>query len=98
MSDREQKLWPFKPRTSIAAAVLILFGLLLTLVILRVRLDWPSPESETAVLLGIVLLSLLPILLVLVDTMIERGGVVEIEVCRLAQTRLSSIRNWKYRD
>ena len=51
MSDREQKLWPFKPRTSIVAAVLILFGLLLTLVILRVRLDWPSPESETAVLL-----------------------------------------------
>jgi hypothetical protein len=49
MSDREQKLWPFEPRTSIVAAVLILFGLLLTLVILRVRLDWPSPESDRTV-------------------------------------------------
>jgi hypothetical protein len=46
-------------------------------VILRITLDWPSPESETVVLLGIFLLSLLPVLLMLVNTVIERGGVVE---------------------
>jgi hypothetical protein len=77
MNDRERKLWPYRPRTSIVAALLILFGLLITSVILRITLNWPSPESESAVLLGIFLLSLLPILLVLVDTMVERGGVVE---------------------
>jgi hypothetical protein len=77
MSDPDRALWPFKPKTSIIVAIVILFGLLFTVVILRVTLNWPSPESETAVLLGIFLLSLLPILLLLIDTMIERGGVVE---------------------
>jgi hypothetical protein len=77
MSNRDRSLWPFTPRTSIIAAILILLCLLLTLVILRLTLDWPSPESETTVLIGILLLSLTPIVLVLTDTIIERGGVVE---------------------
>jgi hypothetical protein len=77
MSERDRTLWPFRPKASIVAAVLILLSLLLTLVILRGTLDWPSPESETAVLLGIFLLSLTPILLVVADTIIERRGVVK---------------------
>ena len=77
MSDQKRTLWPFKPQTSIVAVLLILFGLLSTMVILKVTLNWPSPESERAVLLGIFLLSLLPVLLMLVDIVIERGGVVE---------------------
>lgn len=77
MKQREHSLWPFRPQLSIVAALIILFGLLLLIVLLRVTLDWPSQTSETAVLLGIFLLSLLPILLVLIDTLVERGGVIE---------------------
>lgn len=77
MDRREGGVWPLHPRTSIIASILILFALLFVVVILRVALDWPSPESEPTVLLGIFLLSLVPILLVLVNTLVEQGGVVE---------------------
>jgi len=58
MDRREGGVWPLHPRTSIIASILILFTLLFVVVILRVALDWPSPESEPTVLLGIFLLSL----------------------------------------
>ena len=77
MSDQERKLWPYQPRMSIVATLLILFTLLIAIVILRATVDWPSQDSERTVLLGIFLLSLVPVLLVLVDTMVERGGTVE---------------------
>jgi hypothetical protein len=77
MIDAEKRLWPFSPRTSLVAAVAILIGLPLLLAILHATLDWPSAQSETAVFVGILLLSLLPILLVLLDVVIERGGVIE---------------------
>ncbi len=76
-NDSDRKFWPFGPRTSIISAVLILVGLLLILVVLRVTIKWPSQESETAVLIGVLLLSLLPVILALLDVMIERGGTIK---------------------
>jgi hypothetical protein len=77
MSDRERKLWPFRPRTSIAAAILLLVALLLIIAALRATIQWPGQQSETTILIGILLLSLLPILLAIVDVVIDRGGVIE---------------------
>jgi hypothetical protein len=73
----EQKFWPFKPRLTLAATVLSLVGLLLVIAILRAIANWPSAQSETVVLIGALLLSLLPIGLALLDVIIERGGTVE---------------------
>ncbi|GAI95946.1 unnamed protein product, partial [marine sediment metagenome] len=64
-------------RTIEFSTVLILVGLLIIFVVLRATIDWPSEKSETAVLIGILLFSLLPILLALVDSIIERGGVIK---------------------
>jgi hypothetical protein len=77
MKDSEQRFWPFRPRTSIVGTIAILIGLLLVFVILRGLTNWPGEKSETTVLIGILLFSLLPVLLSLVDALIERGGVIE---------------------
>ena len=90
MKDQEHSLWPYGPRAAVVAAISILFGLLLIIVILRVAVDWPSQDSERIVLLGIFLLSLVPIVLTLVDTMIERGGVVEYRGVKLDFSKMST--------
>jgi hypothetical protein len=77
MNDADRRLWPFKPRASLISAAIILVGLLLLVGILRAILDWPSAQSENAVLIGVLVLSLLPVLLALLDFIIERGAVIE---------------------
>jgi hypothetical protein len=77
MQGVDRRFWPFRPRTSIAFAIAILMGLLVILVVLRVTINWPGEKSEPAVFIGILVFSLLPILLSLVDVIIERGGVIE---------------------
>lgn len=77
MYDTDRRFWPFSPRTSIISTIAILLGLLLIFVALRVTIEWPSKEHETKVLIGMLLFSLLPIMLALVDVFIERGGVIE---------------------
>lgn len=77
MTDIDRKLWPYKPRASLFSAAVILPGLLLLVAILRATSAWPTAESESVVLMGVVLLSLLPIVLALLDVIIERGAVIE---------------------
>ncbi|MCD4676490.1 MAG: hypothetical protein K8S18_10920 [Desulfobacula sp.] len=77
MSEMDRRFWPFKPRTSIILAIVILVSLLLILAVLRVTIKWPSQDSETTILIGVLLFSLLPIFLSLIDVTIERGGVIE---------------------
>jgi hypothetical protein len=78
MTNRNRLLWPFRPAISIVASLLILFLLILIIIGLRTNLGWFDPEPDSLVLLGIFILSLIPVILVLIDTMIERGGVVEV--------------------
>jgi hypothetical protein len=77
MADVDRKFWPFKPRLTLAATALALVALLLAIAILRAISSWPSAQSETVVLIGVLLLSLLPIALALLDAIIERGAVIE---------------------
>lgn len=76
MRDSDQKLWPYKPRMSVITTIILLLVLLLVNEILRSTIGWPSDGSTNAVLIGILLLSLLPILLAILDVIIERGGTV----------------------
>ncbi len=70
-------LWPFLPRTALIASVVLMTLLLILLATARTTLDWPAQESERFALLGIFILGLVPILLVLVDVVVERGAKVE---------------------
>ena len=74
MNESDRKFWPFKPRASVLSTLVLLVGLLLIVGMLRVTTGWPSDKSENAVLIGVLLLSLLPLLLTLLDVIIERGG------------------------
>lgn len=76
MNELDRRFWPFKPRASIAATILTLATLVVILIILQGTVSWPNKESQTMVLVGVLLLSLLPILLALVDVIIERGAVI----------------------
>lgn len=77
MNDSDRKFWPFKPRISIITALVLLPVLWLIVAILRARTGWPGERSETAVLIGVLALSLLPLILTLLDIIIERGGAIE---------------------
>jgi hypothetical protein len=77
VSDAERKFWPFQPRYSLIAVALLLVLFLAVVAGLRVVLRWPSAQSDNIVLIGVLLLSLLPIVLALLDVIIERGGIVE---------------------
>jgi hypothetical protein len=77
MSDPDLRFWPYKPRLTLAATVAALVGLLLAAAALRALAKWPSPQSETVVLIGVLLLSLLPIALALLDVIIDRGGIIK---------------------
>lgn len=96
MNESDNKFWPFRPRVGIISAILLLVGLLLTVAILRAIMGWPGEKSESAVLIGVLLFSLLPVLLALVDVIIERGGVikyggVEIDFSSVPQIGMSGI-------
>ncbi len=76
--------------------ILVLVGLLLIVAILRATLGWPGEKSENVVLIGVLLLSLVPVLLALLDVIIERGGVikyggVEINFSEVRQMGMSGI-------
>ena len=76
MSDAEDKFWPFKRQTSLIAAALALPGLLLVAAGVATSQRWPTEASENTVLIGVLVLSLMPILLSLLDVIIERGATV----------------------
>jgi len=77
MNESDRRFWPFKPRTSFVATIVLWGGLLLMLAILQATVGWPSEKIEGSVLIGVFLSGLLPVLLALVDVFIERGGVIE---------------------
>jgi len=77
MTNLDLKFWPYKPRLTLAATAAALVGLLLAAAALRALASWPTEKSETVVLIGVLLLSLLPIALALLDVIIDRGGTIK---------------------
>jgi hypothetical protein len=55
----------------------ILAVLVITKAISATTTRWPGPESERWVLLGIFVLSLIPVLLVIHDALMRHGAVIE---------------------
>jgi hypothetical protein len=67
--------WPWSSRAAVLAVPGILVVLLVLLSVTRAIADWPSDTSEGAVLAGLLLLALLPLLLVLLGTLAGGGSV-----------------------
>jgi len=77
MREQDRKLWPFKSSTAFVASILILIISFIVLAFAKTKYSWPGKDSEGTVLLGIFILSLLPIVLRLVDVVADRGAVVQ---------------------
>ncbi|WP_114940497.1 hypothetical protein [Mucilaginibacter endophyticus] len=74
METRDHSFWPFTPKVSIISALAVLLGLLLITSALHTFTGWPADTSNSTVLIGIFILSLLPIVLAVLNVIIERGG------------------------
>ncbi|QEM02666.1 hypothetical protein DIU31_003710 [Mucilaginibacter rubeus] len=74
MKPRDHSFWPCTPKVSIITAVVVLLVLLLLTGVLRVYTGWPADSANNTVLIGIFILSLLPIVLAILNVVIERGG------------------------
>ena len=77
MSKAKRQLWSFSARASVISVPIVLVGLLIVVTTLQRATGWPSRDSETAVLVGVFVLSLMPLVLALLDTIVERGAVIE---------------------
>ena len=91
MNKSTNRLWPFDARVSVFSAVALLVVLLPLVAALRVKFDWPDEKSESVVLIGVLLLSLLPVLLAVVDVLIERGGVLEYKGMKIDFSQVSRV-------
>ncbi|GIH25045.1 hypothetical protein Aph01nite_33550 [Acrocarpospora phusangensis] len=69
--------WPWDLRWAIVALPVLLIGLLSVVALIRVITGWPGATSEGLVLAGILILAVLPLLLVLLGVLADRGGSVE---------------------
>jgi hypothetical protein len=69
------RLWPWSVRSAVIAVPVALAGLLVVFAITRAAADWPEPAHESAVLLAIVVLALLPIWLILLGRVVAGGAV-----------------------
>lgn len=91
MNEPDRKFWPYGRQTSMIWSIVIFLGLFFILLQLKIFDLWKiSAESDTAVLIGIVIVSLLPIGLSVVDVIIERGGVIEYGGVKIDFTQVSA--------
>lgn len=74
MNNDIKKFWPYKPGVTIIIVFLLLIFLLLISGMIRSLGYWVSDVSANVFLLGVLILSLLPLFLAVLDIIIERGG------------------------
>ena len=77
MKNATLKFWTFSPIISLFTSLVIFVVLLSIVVFLRLKYNFPLDGSVTVLFVGILIFSLLPIALAIVDTIIERGASIE---------------------
>lgn len=75
--DQAQKFWPYRPRTSFVVAIIIFLLSITGIIVLKTTIDWPKESSENVLLIAAILLSVFPVVLAVIDIVVERGGKVE---------------------
>ena len=73
------KFWPYSSAKSVLLCTVILIGLPILFLLLHYWKGWPHENSLTVILIGIFILGVLPVLLALLDILVERGGKIEIK-------------------
>ncbi|MGW4873925.1 hypothetical protein [Streptomyces chartreusis] len=68
-SSARLRLWPWSAKAAIFLAPVILVALVVTIAISSILAGWPQHRYDGPILLGIVLLSLLPVILLFVQTL-----------------------------
>lgn len=76
-ADSGGPFWPWTRRKAILAGPFILVILLTLLALARAIIGWPSEAAEGAVLAGLIVLALLPVILMLLGHLAGSGGSVE---------------------
>jgi len=82
--------WPFSARAAVLVAPATLIGLLILLAILRGTVGWPDRRLDGSLLLGIVVLSLVPVLLLVLNSLATQGGSLEAFGVRLRWAEVAS--------
>ncbi|MDP4131854.1 MAG: hypothetical protein Q8939_16955, partial [Bacteroidota bacterium] len=88
MEDQDQRFWPFDRKTSVIVSLILLF---IFIFFLKITAGWPSEHSEKFVLIGILILSFLPVLLAVADIIIARGGSLEIKGIKIDFSRVEQL-------
>lgn len=90
MSPRMQ-LWPWSSRAALLMVPVTFLGLLLLLAATRADARWPGDRHEGWVLLGLLVLSLLPVILLLAETLATTGGAVTLPGVSVSFARTSEL-------
>ncbi|HEV2415919.1 MAG TPA: hypothetical protein VGX27_14035 [Candidatus Dormibacteraeota bacterium] len=84
VAPMENRLWPFSRRMALLAIPIVLLILALAVALMRATMNWPPTSSDSLVLTGILILSLIPLVLVVVDMIAMRGGALELPFVKLS--------------
>ncbi|PWT71280.1 MAG: hypothetical protein C5B59_18410 [Bacteroidetes bacterium] len=76
MKNSGPHFWPFQPKVSIIFTIILLIVLLIINGILKTTVGWPPDSSTNTVLIGILLISLLPVVLAILDVVIDKGATI----------------------
>jgi hypothetical protein len=83
-----RRLWPFGMRVALLSVPSLLLLLLVVVAVIRQKTRWLGPELDRTVLLGILIVSFLPIILAVLDFLAERRGVLEYKGLKLDFSRV----------
>jgi hypothetical protein len=72
------RLWPWPTSTAVLATIASLVALFVIFAVIRATTDWPASEHEGWVVLGIALLSVVPIVLLILDVTARNSGQVSV--------------------
>ena len=87
----DNKFWPFATRLSIIWTIILTLTLLILFAIARATIDWPTDAIQTPVLIGVAVVGLLPVLLALLDIIIQSGGAIEFKGIKIDFSKLAEI-------
>lgn len=88
-SGSEPAVWPWSAKLAVLLVPVVLLILLVAMAITRTVANWPSQRLEGWVLLTILALSLLPVILLLMQTLVTRGGKIQVAGVSLSFAQVS---------
>jgi len=96
MKKADHRFWPFRASTSAITSLSVFLVIVTVMIVAHWGYGKPLPLSEEKILIGLLVFSLLPVVLALVDLVIERGGLLkygdfQIELSRFEDTAMRGL-------